>query len=214
MLLSITSATAKHITADKNSKTLRITNRYNYAQPIVFIERGIEFLVFPNGEFDFNTEGMRVRADNYYGRKTRRSRYNKTYGAPGARNNFEKRRGVNVSHDRLGRFRRVGNVFINYDGYGRIKRIGSVYMRYQRGKLKQVGELHIQYNRRGHMVAINGTVNHSNQGCGFCGVTGCTTSHFNNDYVYNDWDDDNDWRDNDDYYYKKDKKRKKRKHTY
>ena len=28
---------------------------YRYADPIVFMERGIEFYVFPNGEFDFNT---------------------------------------------------------------------------------------------------------------------------------------------------------------
>ena len=77
MLLSISSATATQITADKNSKILRITNRYNQARPIQFVERGIEFLVFPNGEFDFNTEGMRGRhVGNYYGRKTRRGAYN------------------------------------------------------------------------------------------------------------------------------------------
>jgi len=214
MLLSISSATATQITADKNSKILRITNRYNQARPIQFVERGIEFLVFPNGEFDFNTEGMRGRhVGNYYGRKTRRGAYNKTYGAPKARNTFAKSMGVYVSHDRLGRVRRVGSVFINYDGYGRIKRIGSVYMRYQRGKLKQVGGLHIQYNRRGHMVAIDGTVNHSNRGCGFCGVTGCSANHFDSDYAHNDW------RDYDDNYYnkkenKKYKQRKKRKYTY
>ena len=28
---------------------------YRHAEPIVFVERGIEFYVFPNGEFDFNT---------------------------------------------------------------------------------------------------------------------------------------------------------------
>ena len=27
---------------------------YRYAEPIVFMERGIEFMIFPNGEFDFN----------------------------------------------------------------------------------------------------------------------------------------------------------------
>lgn len=44
---------------------------YRYAEPIVFMERGIEFYVFPNGEFDFNTVPSGPRATT-----------NVTYGAP------------------------------------------------------------------------------------------------------------------------------------
>ena len=29
--------------------------RYSFDEPISFVERGIEFFVFPNGDFDFNT---------------------------------------------------------------------------------------------------------------------------------------------------------------
>lgn len=86
-----------------------------------------------------------------------------------------------MSHDRFGRARRIGNVFINYDYAGRVKRIGSVYIQYRHRLLKQVGGLHIQYNRWGDMISTRGKVNRSNQGCGFCGMTGCTADHFQND---------------------------------
>ena len=207
MLLSITSATATKATSDLDQKDLRITNRYRYSQPILFVERGVEFLVFPSGEFDFNTDNRYGDPNHYYKkRKSRRSTINSTYGAPGVRINYTKPRGVYVSRHRFGRARRIGNVFINYDAYGRVKRIGSVYMKYRHGKLKQVGGLHIRYNRWGDMININGTVNYSNQGCGFCGITGCTTNHFHNDYSDNDWYNDREDRNNDhddDYYYYK-----------
>ena len=41
MLLSLTSATA---TSNLDHKDLRITNRYPFAQPIKFVERGVELL--------------------------------------------------------------------------------------------------------------------------------------------------------------------------
>ena len=56
MLIGLTSATAAELTADLDHNDLRITKRYRYTQPIMFVERGVEFLIFPNGEFDFNTE--------------------------------------------------------------------------------------------------------------------------------------------------------------
>ena len=221
MLLSITSATATKATVDLGQKDLRITNRYRYSQPILFVERGVEFLVFPSGEFDFNTE-KNYSDRNRYNKKrnSRRGTINKTYGAPGVRINYTKPRGIYVSHDRFGRLRRVGNTFINYDTYGRVKRIGSVYMKYRHGKLKQVGGLNIKYNRRGDMVSLNGTVNYSNQGCGFCGMTGCTTDHFHNDYRDNDWYNySDDLYSNEDYYYYKKggkslKKKNKRRRKY
>ncbi len=216
LLFSMTSATATEQISDLNSKDLGITKRYRFTQPITFVERGVEFLIFPNGEFDFNTDYNYGYYDSYYRTKrSKRNRINATFGAPGVRINYNRPRGVYIAHDRFGRVRRISNVFINYDAQGRVKRIGSVYMRYRHDKLKQVGGLRIQYNRWGDMIAINGHVNFSNQGCGFCGITGCTTDHFHNDFS-DDWYDD-DWNNNDDYYYyrkggktlKKSKKHKK-----
>ncbi len=213
LLMGLTTVTAAEKSSATQSTDLDLTSRYRYAQPILFVERGVEFLIFADGSFDFNTDLFSTVPDNdnyYYRRsktRTRRST-NRTHGAPGT-TYHNRDRGVLVTHDRLGRVRRIGNVFINYDRQGRIKRVGSVYMSYRRNQLKQVGGLHIQYNRHGDVIGTRGFVNYSNQSCGICGISGCTTNHFDsNHHNDNDWDEDND---DDHYYYKKNGKIKKRK---
>lgn len=124
------------------------------AEPIVFTERGIEFFVFPDGQFDFNTRPS-SGSDMYY-RSTKAKTVNRTYGAPS--NSRNQNYGVKVEHDNSGKVRRIGNVFINYDAYDRIKRVGSVYMTYNRFALEQVGGLQIIYNRRGQIVDFIGNV--------------------------------------------------------
>ncbi|MBV7268059.1 hypothetical protein [Winogradskyella luteola] len=214
VLLGITSATAT-TAGDAVFNGEDFNNaRYRFTEPIVFIERGVEFLIFPDGSFDFNTEILPTIPDNddYYYKRNRRQT-NRTYGAPGTRYHRGDR-GVLVRHDRWGRVRRIGNVFINYDRQGRIKRAGSVYMGYRRGQLKQVGGLRILYNRYGNVIGTRGHVNFSNQGCGFCGTTSCTIDHFNDHSFNDDWDES--WsNDNSYYYYRKNgkvKKQKKHKH--
>ena len=211
MLLGLTSATATTAgNAVSNGEDFN-TTRNRYTQPILFVERGVEFLIFPDGSFDFNTDifSSVPDDDNYYYRRSKtrtktRSRRgtNRTHGAPGTTYN-NRERGVIVTHDRLGRVRRVGNVFINYDRSGRLKRAGSVYMTYRRGQLKQVGGLRILYNRYGDVIGTRGSVNRSNQGCGICGISGCTADHFDSDAYHSDNDWDNDWNDDEDYYYYK-----------
>ncbi len=213
MLIGLASATAAELSSENDGKDLRITKRYRYTQPIMFVERGVEFLIFPNGEFDFNTEIVSgpFSNDNYYRQNnSRRSSVNSTFNAPGSRARYTRNHGTLILHDRWGKVRRIGNVFINYDSRNRVRRIGSVYMRYRRGKLKQVGGLTLQYNRWGQMVGTHGVVNHSNLGCGICGVTGCTVDHFDG---HNDgwFDDDFNDFDNDFYYYRKNGKKMKRK---
>jgi|SRR6218665_788976 len=127
-----------------------ITNtRFSFDEPIVFTERGIEFYIFPNGEFDFNTVTSTGGSGTYY----KNGRRNTTYGAP---------TGVQIEHDNAGRVRRIGNVFMNYDSNNRIKRIGSVYMTYNRFALSQVGNLRIIYNRAGQITNMIGSVKYQN----------------------------------------------------
>lgn len=126
------------------------------AAPVVFKERGVEFFVFADGQFDFNTVPSRNETTTYY-YKGRRNTVNTTFGAPGTDNYG----GVRIEHDNQGRIRRIGNVFMNYDAYGRIKRIGSVYMSYNRFALAQVGGLSIQYDRWGRITGTSGRVNSS-----------------------------------------------------
>ena len=127
-------------------------NKIDFSQnePIEFIERGIAFYVFPNGEFDFNTTPT-VNNDVYYRRSAN--------ATPEGRRNFvPENNGVRIEHDALGRVRRIGNVFINYDFQNRIKRIGTVYMSYNRFALDQIGGLKIIYNRRGQIINMYGSV--------------------------------------------------------
>lgn len=170
---------------------------YRYAEPIVFMERGIEFMIFPNGEFDFNTvtttAGPRPRTNGTYGAPR-----GNAYGYYGPAN-----RGIRVEHDYKGRVRRVGNVYINYDAYGRVKRVGSVYMSYNSFALRQVGGLHIIYDRRGRIIDIRGFVNASNHGYTYMPTNNhySPSSTYGNDYGY---ESGNDYNDNDFYYYRAD----------
>ena len=166
----------------------KIAIDYRDAEPIVFTERGIEFFVFADGQFDFNTEPSNG-SDMYY-RRNSSSAVNKTHGAP---SNFRNRNhGVKIEHDKSGKVRRIGNVFVNYDSKDRIKRVGSVYMSYNRYALEKVGGLKIIYNRRGQIVDITGSVKGGKDYQYGQGNNG------NNGYEYDN--NNNNSNNNDDYY--------------
>lgn len=158
-------------------------------EPITFIERGIAFYVFPDGQFDFNTEPT-VSSDDilYYksGKRSSSANVNTTYGAPGVRRPAQ---GIRIEHDSKGRIRRIGNVFVNYDAQDRIKRIGSVYMTYNRYALSQIGGLQLIYSRNGQIIDRIGSV----KGNDYAGTTG-------NSYYYGSGSSY--YGNNDNYYYK------------
>ncbi len=121
---------------------------FNANDPIVFVERGIEFYVFLDGTFDFNTRPFDSQGGVFFRR-----------GQANNGTNFGNY-GVVINTDSFGRIRRVGNVFINYDRFDRVSRVGSVFMNYNRiGLLSRVGGLAINYNRAGHLVGFVGHVN-------------------------------------------------------
>ena len=115
-----------------NSKATNTKIEYNYAyeNSVNFEERGVEFFIFTNGEFDFNT--------NY------NSAYYNHNGERVSRNS-----GIRINRDYRGRVNRIGNSFVNYDAYGNVTRIGNVYMRYNRGRLTDVGNLKVRYDHWG-----------------------------------------------------------------
>ncbi|OBX24001.1 hypothetical protein BAA08_01280 [Bizionia sp. APA-3] len=213
LLIGLTTVTANENRSVSTADDLTILNN-SYAQPIIFMERGIEFMIFPNGSFDFNTNASPQAShfeSNYYYRsstQTRRGSVNVTFGAPaatkGVRYAAPRNRGVIITHDANGQVRRIGNVFINYDRNGKIKRAGSIYMNYNRnGLLKQVGGLHINYNSWGEIISQYGFVSPFSNMCHVCGIYSCTTSHgsINTHSDYNN----NDYNSEDFYYYKKGK---------
>ncbi len=163
---------------------------YRDAEPIIFKERGIEFMLFPNGEFDFNTRPSGPRI-------------NGTSGAPRGMYYGTSERGIRVEHDNFGRVRRVGNVYINYDAYGRVKRIGTIYMSYNSFAVTKVGNMRIMYDRRGRIVDVFGFINHANGS--YCyNPRGTHYSGGNGGYGFGDDYDDDYESDDDYYYYKKD----------
>ncbi|TXG39776.1 hypothetical protein [Seonamhaeicola maritimus] len=213
LLMSSATITASEFHSDKKGKHLVKNKRYRHAQPIMFVERGVEFLVFPDGSFDFNTNVNNIQ--NYdYNKRLRGSNINLNHRGSYEYNRYTKnrKRSVSISHDRNGKVRRIGSVYLNYDRYGKIKRVGNVYMEYNRGNrsLKQVGGLHVNYNNWGEIVRTRGSVNGYDDYCNQCGIYSCDMNHSytkkkhrHNNY-YDDWDDDYN-----NYYYKKNGKVKK-----
>jgi hypothetical protein len=167
---------------------------YRDAEPIIFRERGIEFMLFPNGEFDFNTRPSGSR-----------NTVNRTNGAPGIRGYYgPSERGIRVEHDNFGRVRRVGNVYVNYDAFGRVKRIGTIYMSYNSFAVTRVGNMRIIYDRRGRIVDVYGFINAMNSGYYYnprrTHYSGGNGGYGNgNDYGDVDYGNDDDY-----YYYRKD----------
>lgn len=174
-------------------------NRFSFDEPIAFTERGIEFFVFPNGDFDFNTRPSDSHGEFYFRGAGKKGADVQNRGSV-ARGPINY--GVLIEHDSFGRVRRVGNTFINYDINDRVTRIGTVYMKYNRFALSQVGGLRLVYDRRGDIVDMVGSVK-GNRNNGFTstyyGPVHSATVDYN--YAYNNG--------NDYYYYKADGTRAK-----
>ncbi len=195
-LMLVANATKASTLINDATKKLEFKTRFNHNEPIEFNERGIQFYVFPNGEFDFNTQNENSQGGMYY----------KTAGRRSFEVNINLNGGVAIERDNYGRVRRVGNTFINYDFQDRVSRIGSVYMRYNRFALTQVGGLQIVYNRFGEIIDIFGQVKAYRNYQPYCNTNSYHNNN-NNTYYYgnsnNGYQNTNDYVTNDDYYYYK-----------
>ncbi len=96
------------------TSNLEINNRYNDA--VTFVERGIKFHIFLNGDFDFN-----AHRNNNYGVKIERNR----------RGKVRRIGNVFINYDYKGNVKRIGNVFMNYR-FGQLIRVGNLYIKYDR----------------------------------------------------------------------------------
>ncbi|MBD0835490.1 hypothetical protein [Aestuariibaculum suncheonense] len=181
--------------------TTNTPKHYRYVQPITFVEHGIEFSVFPDGNFDYEF----LYTEDYYNFNTRRSSINASYSGPRVNINYTSTSPNRnyISRDRNGMIRVVGNVPINYDRTGNVTQIGSVFIGYGRGRnntLNQVGGLIVNYNNWGQIVSTRGYINIDNRHADYCDVQNDSWNnnmHFDNDDKY--------------YYYKKNGKVKKMK---
>ncbi len=203
-LLAVSILLAANVMNAKETKsfnTVTTTGRFSIDEPISFTERGIEFFVFDNGEFDFNTRPQDTNGGYYYKGAGKR---NESVSTDRSIPNY----GVIIERDNFGRIRRIGNTFINYDFNDRVNRIGTVFMSYNRFALAQVGGLQLIYNRYGELVDMIGSVKGRNAGFTYNyygnGNNGHHYGNYNNDNNgYNTHYQTSNNNNNDDYYYYK-----------
>ncbi|MCB0457228.1 MAG: hypothetical protein KDC91_05750 [Flavobacteriaceae bacterium] len=128
------------------------TNHYygNYnGQSYIFVEGGVEFSVFPDGQFDFVYVGH-----------SQGSSVNVSINTPNV--NISYNSGYNydafVQYDDYGAVIQVEEVPIYYDQFGRIVQAGSVEIRYTDRRIVRVGGLHVYYNNYGYFSHCTGYI--------------------------------------------------------
>lgn len=145
------------LTASANSKPT--TNYYNNS--FIFVEGGVEFAIYPNGEFDFyyNQDFQRGSSVQISSPNVNIS-YNSGY-------NYE----PYVQYDDYGAVIQIENVPVYYDYYGRITQAGNIFISYNNfGRVARVGQMYVHYNRQHHFSHYSGFIN-----------------HYNRQYVYRPW---------------------------
>ena len=124
---------------------------YNNGEKFTFVERGITFSVFRNGEFDFYINPRNdVNTNINYGLVS--ISYNSGY-------NYD----PYVQYDDYGAILQIENVPIYYDYYGRIIGAGNVKINYNANRLVRIGGLHIYYNAYGYYSHYMGFINPYNR---------------------------------------------------
>ena len=124
-IMSFVSVNANDFSLSTKKSTI---NRYD--ETVTFIEKGVQFHVFLNGDFEFDTPNRNRRYYDYNGNRARRNT-------------------LRIDRDYEGRIKRVGRNYIRYDYKGNVTKIGNIRLYYRRGLLRRVGDLKITYNNWG-----------------------------------------------------------------
>ena len=123
---------------------------FGYGDAFIFNEGGIEFAVFPNGEFDFHFSPQSIAPG--YGRNTPFS-FNGGYNY----NPF-------VQYDDYGAVIQIERVPVYYDYYGRIIQAGRVRIGYNHyGVVNRIGNLFLQYDPYNQYTRYSGYINSHNR---------------------------------------------------
>ncbi len=121
--------------------------RYDNYKAFTFVEEGITFSVYQNGEFDFYINPRRgmhvgINLDEVS------ISYNSGY-------NYD----PYVQYDDYGAIIQIENTPIYYDYYGRITRAGDIKINYHSNRVNRIGSLNIYYNNYGNYSYHRGYVN-------------------------------------------------------
>lgn len=130
-----------------------IKNQYNngYGNSFTFVESGITFSVFQNGEFDFYLNQRNGTNVSYQSNNINIS-FNAGY-------NYD----AYVQYDRYGAVIQIENVPVYYDYYGRVTQVGNININYNNGRLVRLGGMHVYYNSYGAYAYNSGYINHYNR---------------------------------------------------
>ena len=143
------------------AKADEASSRYGYDDSFIFIEGGVEFSVYPNGEFDF-----------YYNPAFRRSSV-VNISVPHVNISFNS--GYNydpyIQYDDYGAVIQIEQVPVYYDYYGRIVQAGNIAINYDNyGYVLSVGNMLVQYDPYHRIAGYRGYIN-----------------AYNRNYVYRPW---------------------------
>ncbi|WP_213521634.1 hypothetical protein [Nonlabens sp.] len=120
----------------------------NYTKNFIFNQNGIEFAVFPDGQFDFNYLQDRNGTDIYVNTGNLQVSFNTGYDY----NRF-------VQYDSYGAVIQIEEIPVFYDSYGRVNQIGEVFINYRGGYINRIGNLNVYYSRPGVIDYYNGYIN-------------------------------------------------------
>jgi len=122
----------------------------NAGNSFIFIENGVTFSVFPDGEFDFYVDNrLNIGAGAQLGN------VGVTFNSGFDYNPF-------VQFDDFGAVIQVENVPIFYDFYGRVNQIGAVNLNFNNGFVNRIGGMNIFYSQ-GAFSHFNGFINIHNR---------------------------------------------------
>lgn len=147
LLLGIATHTTKAATAPADANI----NRYD-GNAYIFVEGGVEFSVFQDGQFDFIYLGPQQGSEVIISTPNVDMSFNSGY-------DYE----AFVQYDAYGAVVQVEQVPIFYDEFGRIVQAGTVDISYRNRRLVRVGGLNIHYNNFGHFGYATGFINPFNR---------------------------------------------------
>ncbi|MGO4911671.1 hypothetical protein [Leeuwenhoekiella sp. W20_SRS_FM14] len=134
-----------------NASGDKVLVNHTTMSPVIFIERGVEFLVYPDGTLDFNVTPSSTRLNGKYVKEIYYpGNYAVNYGT-GA--NY--RRGY-VQYNRNGQVTQIGTINIDYLRNGQVARIGDIPVKYKQGRLDKLGNVKMHYDRSGRIYKQTG----------------------------------------------------------
>ena len=147
LLFTVLMAGAGSALADTSSEKAAPHNAFNYGNSFIFLENGITFSVYPDGEFDFYLDNQ-VSVNAHVG-----------VGPVGITFNSGYDYSPFVQYDDYGAVIQVENVPIFYDYYGRVNRIGDVRVWYRNNRIYRLGGMYVYYTPRGLYDYHTGYIN-------------------------------------------------------